>query len=549
MNPCRYLLFILLIALFIPGCGNEQKKSAVIIGISSDPESLNPLFSFSGYEIGIAEVLYPSLVQHHWSSDKGILISTPLLAESFEWEKDSTVLRIVLRKDIKWSDGKTLTVADILFSFDLFSDPAVQSRLYGVFRNFKTDENLKVLPESFEILNTHEFRVNFRENTLPTLIDIDVPVLPEHIYGKLQRDKIYYSEKEIKPVTCGPYKLKSWQKDQSIVLEKNSESFLVKDNTPDEIIFRVIPDYNSRITQLQNGEIDLAEDIRVDNVERLKSNKNLRIDIIKAREYDYIGWNNIDPGAYSSSGKIIPNIFFGDPEIRKALTLAVNRFEITSDYLLNYGQVAYSPVSPIFTEAFNNEIQPHSYNPSLAREILKKAGWIDRNGNGIIDKNGREFSLRLNYPSGNPRREFAAVIIKNNLKLIGIEVIPEPLEAAVFFEKMFNRELNSWIAGWSVPIPPDLKSYWYSGLDEAPFNIVSFRNSYADVILDKLEKEKDITAKNELFKEIQYLFYNENPVTFLYWIDNVAVYNRRIKNAEATPLGAIHNMWEWEINE
>jgi peptide/nickel transport system substrate-binding protein len=277
--------------------------------------------------------------------------------------------------------------------------------------------------------------------------------------------------------------------------------------------------------------------------------EHLKVELIKGREYDYLGWNNIDPEKYSKRKVETDHILFGSSSVRKALTLGVNRFEIINDYLLNYGQIASTPVSPIFKEIVNSGISPYAYDPSLSRELLKAENWKDTDNDGILEKGGVEFSFTLNYPSGNPRRDFAGVIIKNNLKMLGIDVKLEPLELSVFFERLFNRELNAWMAGWSIPIPPDLKLYWYSKLDAAPFNVGGFRNRDVDILLDKIEREKNPSLRKDLYLKLQDIFYEENPVTFLYWIDNIVIYNRRIKNINITPLGAIHHVWEWQLDE
>lgn len=548
MKPIRYL-FLLLSVILIYGCGTDRQKSAVIIGIPSDPESINALYAFSGNEINITEILYPSLIQLDWDTVKGNLSASPLLAEKFIWAKNYQSVEVYLKRGIFWSDGKELTSEDVIFSFDIFSDPLVQSRTYGIFKNFKTDEQLHILPESFLKKNKYAFTIFFKEDSAPSIIDLDLPVLPKHIYKDMERDKIIYAEKEIKPVTCGPYLLKSWNKNQSVVLIKNEKSFLVNEDSPAEIIFKIVPDYNSRITQLKNREIDIAEDIRTNDVENILKQDHLDVGYVKGREYDYAGWNNIDPVIFLSEKKVVPNILFGDPEIRKALTLGINRDEILQDYLLNYGEAASSPVSPIFINSVNQNIKPYPYDPAGAKEILNNAGWEDNDKDGILEKGKQEFSFTLNIPSGNPRRDFSSAVIKNNLKMIGVDIKVEPLEPSVFFERMFNRELNSWIAGWSIPVPQYFRTYWYSDLEEAPFNVASFRNNEADSILNLLEKEKDPSVKDILIMELQRIFYEQNPVTFMFWIDNIVAYNKRIRNIEITPLGAIHHLWEWKIDE
>jgi peptide/nickel transport system substrate-binding protein len=545
MNPNRYLLYLLIIFILIPGCGSEQKKSVVVIGISYEPESLNPLYAFSGYEISITELLYPSLVKLKWDGKKGDVDVTPMLAESILWE-DSVTAVVTIKGGISWSDSVEFTSRDVVFSFDLFSDPVVQSRLYGSFINFNTDDDLRIRSSGFEIIDSHNLRIKFREGSFPSEIDFDLPLLPEHVYKDLQRDNIIFSGKEMDPVTCGPFKLKSWRRNQSVILEKNKDYFLLRENAPDEIYFKIIPDYTSRITQLKNGEIDFADDIKIEDVKELAKNDNLSVGFVKGREYDYIGWNNF----VSSGNSTRTNPFFGDKNVRKALTLAVNRYEIMNDYLLNYGEVASSSISPIFKEAIDSSIQPYPYNPSAARELLNEAGWSDIDNDGILEKGKHEFSFTLNIPSGNPRRDFAAVVIKNNLKILGVDVNIEVMEPSVFFEKMFNRELKAWIAGWSIPIPQEVKVYWYSDFSQAPFNVAGFRSSEADLVIEKIVKENDPGRKNKLYREMHKILHEENPVTFLYWIDNLVVYNnKRIKNISITPLGAVHHIWEWETDE
>ena len=88
----------------------------------------------------------------------------------------------------------------------------------------------------------------------------------------------------------------------------------------------------------------------------LKAEGNLSVLNNAGREYDYIGWNNIDPELFSSE-KTSPNKFFGSSNVRKALTMAINRKEILDEYLLDQGKLASSPVSPIFKSAYNEVIE------------------------------------------------------------------------------------------------------------------------------------------------------------------------------------------------
>lgn len=550
LKQLHHLLFIFLIALFfLPSCSNKKKETnnRIVVALQSDAESLNPLFAFSFQEVNITELLYPGLVQHEWNGTNGTVESSPMVAKSWNWNNDSTSITINIRDDISWRDGVKLTAEDVIFSFDAYSDPDIQSRLFGTFNHFILEKNQHIdLVKSFSSDNPYLLKINFREDTHPGLFDIDVPIIPKHIFSKLDRKNFATLEKGIDSVTSGAFYLYKWNHGESIILKADEKSFLHKPGMVNELIFKVIPDYNSRITQLKNGEIDLMDNVKPDQLAELKAAGKFTIIPVKGREYDYTGWNNIDPVSYINK-KIKPNDLFGTVEVRKALTYAINREEILSEFLGNNGDIAVGPVAHIFKDAYNYDLKPMEYNPAKAKQMLASAGWRDDNKDGILEKNGKDFSFTLNYAGGSPRREFAATVIKNNLKSIGIDVKTEPLEQGVFLEKMFTHKLNAWLGGWSVPIPLDLKPYWHSDVLLAPLNITSYKNIRADEILDKIEKTKSEADKNKLYRELQNILAEDCPVTFLYWIDNIIAYNQRIQNIRITPLGPINRCWEWSV--
>ena len=104
---------------------------------------------------------------------------------------------------------------------------------------------------------------------------------------------------------------------------------------------------------------------------------------------DYIGWNNVE----IRDGKSYPNRFFANPDVRRAITHALNRAQILEEYLYNYGKLSAGPVSPLYKNAFDDSVQPLKYDPDMAQKMLSDAGWRDSDGNGILDKDGLEFSF------------------------------------------------------------------------------------------------------------------------------------------------------------
>ncbi|NWF90184.1 MAG: hypothetical protein HXY50_12080 [Ignavibacteriaceae bacterium] len=547
----KVLFYLFCITLAAWNCSSDstQKASRVVIGVPADVENLNPLFAFGLLEGSIREIMYPGLVIHKWDDASGEMIPSPSIAQKWEWSNDSSSITFYLREDVFWSDSVKLTSEDIVFSFDIYSDPLVSSTFYGGFDNFYTDGEQRIqLDKSFEVLSPTKIRIKFKPNTSPTLFDIDMPVLPKHVLSKIPRRDLSTTNIEKILVTSGAYKLSDWKRNESISLKAVTNSFLASSDMVKELIFKIIPDENSRITQLRKGEIDLIEDVGTEFISDLKKEPQIKVTSRTGRDYDFIGWNNIDPKSFGAKKTMKPNKFFGSANVRKALSYAINKAEILEEYLHGYGQLSFSPLSPIFTNYYSNEIKPYEFNPTKAKELLSAEGWLDKNNDGVIEKNNVNFSFTLYIGSGNSRREYAATIVRNNLKAIGIEVKIETLEMSTFVNKIFERELDAFIAGWTVPIPLDLQPYWHSNFTKSPLNLYGFNQPEIDRILDDLQKEKSLDVKKQLYKNFQKLIHEFEPVTFLYWLDIVTAYNARIKNITINPLGAIQHCWEWRVN-
>jgi len=542
------LLLPIILIVFLSSCGTKtEHPNRVVIGIPADVNSFNPLFAFSVDEGQITELLYLSLVDFRWNGNLGQLDAYPMLAKSWEWAKDSSSITFYLRDDVMWSDSMPLTTTDVVFSLDVYSDPVVNSRMYGGFEDYYTDEENHIdVEKTFLVSSDYEITINFKPGATPKLIDVVHPLIPKHIFDKYDRKDIETADANFNPVTSSPFILKKWDRNQTITLGVNENSFLYNPDNINELIFKIIPDYTSRLTQLTKGEIDLMELITTEDVEELNKSDIVELMTIDGREYDYVGWNNIDPDVYQKGG-FTPNKFFGRKEVRIALTYAINRKEILEEYLYNYGTLAATPISPIFRSYYNSDIEQYNYDPEKAKEMLKNEGWQDSNNNGVIDKNGVEFEFTLNIPSGNPLRTYASTIIKNNLNAVGINMNVETLEMGSLLDKLYSRSMNAWMASWYIPIPIELKAFWYSDLRSSPVNFVTYQNPKADEIIDELTKNYSMEKKKDLYFKFQEIIHEDQPVTFMYWTSNIVGVNESLRNTGIGPYGAVTHCWEWSI--
>lgn len=537
---------LFMIMLFL-GCSGQKERSNVIIGIESDVATFNPAFTMTMTEGNISELIYLGLVGYNWNSAKGILEPYPLLAEKWDWSEDSSFVYVKINSNAKWSDGRDITSEDVVFTFDVYSDPDVQSKFFGTFENYELKNNQAIdIEKTFQIVSGKELKIYFKKGRPAVTFNFDMPLLPKHIFGKISRKDLIISDLNLSPVGSGPYVLDEWKKNQYIKLKLNKNSFLAEPKSVEELVFKIIPDYNNRIIQLQNNEIDFLEELKYEEVKKLKEEKNISTVTVKGRDYDYLGLNNIDPAKYEK-GIIEGNVFFADSSTRKAIIYAINRDMIVEEYLGGYGKTAVTPIAPIFKSIIDTSLTVYPYSPKTAKDILAKAGWADLNNDGFIERKGKTFSFTLAIQGNNKLRSEIAAIIKDNLKQVGIDVNIKVYEQSVFVENMFMRKFDAFLSGWSVPIPVDLKPYWHSDLKNNMANTVGYRNKQADVLLDKMKTRLSTENLKQLFYEFQKMIYRESPAVFLFWSDKIVSYNNKIGNADFSPLGTIHYCWKWRL--
>ncbi len=550
-NKIIFSLTVIIISVGITGCSNSsvKKDKIVVVGIQSDVSKISPLYALSLQEGHLLDLLFLKPAFENWNDSLGVIELEPMLAESWVINKDSNFVTLNIRKNLKWSDGQPITIDDIIFSFDIYSDPKVNSRLFGLFPNFYTTNDLHIdLQKTFRKNSETSLTIFFKDYQDFSFLDINFSILPSHIYKNIKRENVNTSEANFNPVTSGPFKLYKWEHDQKIHLWADSSCFLFNPDKIQEIIFKIISNEYSLLTQLKNGEIDITEDIKSEKVSELVSNENIKIGSIKGRDYDYVGWNHIDPAAKQKK-QVIPNKYFSSVKTRKALSLAINRKEIFQSLVGKYGEIYDSPISPIFKTYFDDSLKNIEYNPALAKKMLNEDGWTDSDGDGILEKNNHKFSFEINFAAGDSKREFAATIIKNNLKEVGIEARITAVENNEFMDGLLSRKYNAWISGWSVEIPLNLYTYWSADPDKNLLNFSSFTNYELEELLNQVKPSQEESEKISIYKNIGKIFKENEPVTILFWYDNIVAYNKRIKNIDFSPLGLFNRAWDWKIEK
>ncbi len=273
----------------------------------------------------------------------------------------------------------------------------------------------------------------------------------------------------------------------------------------------------------------------------------IRLETLPPRAYDYIGWANIDFELYNTKKIIKPHPIFGSKRVRQAMTYGINRQGIIDGFLGEYGELAVTDFSPIFKWAVNNNLKPYAYDPVRARKILKEEGWQHHDGDGILDKDGRKIEFTLNYNAGNARRAYAATIIQDNLKQLGVRMNLSAVEGVVFFDRIAKKSYDAFLAGFGVGLAIDPTDRWGSDISN-PFNNTGFQNKRIDELIKLGHNVKVDRDAAPYWMDLQAILHEEQPATFLFWFKEIVGINRRLQGTHVNVLGAMDQFWDWQID-
>ena len=547
-------VLLLIVAIALSGCGTKKEAGAslahrpVVVAIDGDIDSFNPLFAEDMTAGEINDLLFPALVNSGFDLTEGKLTYSPLLARSWEFAGGGRDIVFHLVSGARWSDGVPVTARDVQFSYELYGDPDVGSVRQAAVDNLRRTRGKLDVRKSVEVRDDSTVIFHFARAYPGELFDAGLPVLPDHVLEKIPRGAIRTDAFNRAPVTSGPFSLARWSPLQEIVLQSNPESVLPYPAKLPQLIFRVIPDYRSRLSQLESGEVDLVSGVRPEDAKKLAVEaSDIEIISTPGRDYDFLGWNNIEieTHAGSSSPAVRPHRLFGSRIVRRALTLAINREEIVHAYLGEHGRVAFGGISPLFRWAYDDTMASLPYDPAQSMELLGREGWKDTGGDGVLVRNNVRFSFVLKVPAGDQLRTVVAAAVQQQLKQVKIEMKIEQVERATFWQEVTARKYDAWLAGFSVPLQMQLDDLWGSDLAKYPFNLTGFQNARVDSLLAAARDLKSETDGAALWKEFQRIVREEQPCTFLYWINSIVAVRKGVRGTGIGVLGTMHNAWEW----
>lgn len=489
----------------------------LVWGSIGEPSQLNPLWATDTASSDIYGLVLNGLYTVNQK-----LEPIPDLAEAMpEVSSDNLTWTVKLKKNVKFSDGQPLTADDVVFTFDIPLSKDYTGPRKSTFSKIKKVEKV----------DDYTVKFTLSEPYAPFLTGaLSYPILPKHVLKDVaikDMDKDKFSKS---PIGTGPYKLVEWKSGQYLKLERNDNYFDGKPNIA-TITYKIIPDANAMLAQLQAGELNYAP-IQASDFKTAKayeeSSKKIKVLETPALSYTYIGWNEANP-------------LFKDKKVRQALTMAIDRKSIVDAILEGHGQIANVPQSTL-SWAYNDKVPVFNFDKEKAKKALAEAGWKP-GADGILEKNGKKFEFELQTNQGNKAREQIATIVQQELKDVGIKVTPKIIEWSAFINQYVNtRKFDAVILGWSLATDPDPTAIWHSKNIAKGLNFISYSNPAADKLMDENTKVLDQNKRKQIIGQIQSMIAEDQPYTFLYYPTSIVAVPSNLEGIENGPAGALYNI-------
>jgi len=486
-RPARWPALLLFAALAIT-CAGPVSRPGVVIAVEAFPSAMDPRLGTDLASDRLFALIHRGLFK---VNEK--LEPEPDLAEYCE-QLSPLEYRVGLKKGLRFSDGRPFTSADAVYSIRSIIAEGSGSPKRG---ELSVISSVNATGEAgFDIV------LKAPSAALLTLLN----------FGILQEGTGFAAD--ISPPGLGSFRIASMKRGQEIVLEPNPHA----DKAPEarRVVLKVIEDPVLRSLELKRGSVDLVvNDLPPDSVFRFER-EGFSVSRFPGTNYSYIGIN-------------CRRAPLGNPRVRKALAMAIDRRAILKNIMRGYGREATGMLSPENWAYFRTEVPP--FDPRAAGNLLDAEGVI-RNGEGV--------RLRLSYKTSmNKISRFVAEAIAENLRPLGIVLEIQSLEWGTFYSDVKKGNFDLFSLNWIGIKDPDAYRLRFdsSAIPPAGFNRGGYANTSLDSLLREGAAEMDREKRKRIYAEVQKTVSEECPYISLWWPDIVAVSSPRVEPFTIPPDG------------
>lgn len=503
---------------------SSVEGGVLIDAITGEPSTLIYMVAGESASAAITSNIFNKLLKYDANLDL-----EGELAESWQISSDNKTITFKLKPNLKWADGHALTSQDIMFTWKAVTDEKTASPYASDY----------LLVKKAEAPDSQTFIVSYDQAYAPALDSwAGLQILPEHL---LKNQDLHTTAFARKPVGSHYYQLDKWNNGENLKLSRNPNAVLGQANIA-QLVTRVIPDNSAQLLELMADNIDSMglDPIKYSRIIPARPELENKLALYKelGNSYTYMGFN-------------LKHKPFDDRRVRLAINYAIDKQEIIDGVYLGLGINIASPYKP-GTRWSNPNLAPYPYDLEKAKALLKEAGFVDTNGDGILERDGKPFSFEI-LTNQNKEREKSAVLIQRKLRAVGIDVQIRAIEWASFISRFIKTgDFDAVILGWGLGLDPDQFNIWHSSQQQpGQFNFIGYNNAKVDTLLEQGRIELDADKRMAIYHEFARELLEDSPIIYLSAGYGLTAIHKRVKGIQTPvpPAGVGYDSQKWYIPE
>ena len=488
----------------VAGCGNSSSESSASgasaqrggilhISVPMDPLTLAPASALEESSLEVMSQVSETLFR---VNTEGKLI--PQLGTSLKVSPDGLTNTVQIRQGVHFSNGKPLTSRDVAFSLEAARHSLYYESLY------EPISKVEAASPSTVVITTKEPMPALKAD----LAIFTAGIVPDH-YGGV-------SEKEFgqHPIGTGPFQFKSWVHGESVALSRNPHYWRAGEPLLNGVVFQVVPDDNSRISQLQGGASNMIMKPPYPRLQSIEATPGLGVTTTPLSVVTMILLN-------------VKNPLFQDPRIREAINIAIDRKGIDAAALSGRGEPGGSYLAPNLAPFWDESIKPPARDLTKAKALVAAA----------VKQDGVSPTFTLLSWAGESYEDAASQIIQQDLGEVGLNVKLQALDLSALLASVEGSEFDAAIDGYySVSPDPSENVAYYLGSFAEPSGVDT--KQYSE-LAHSAATELDPSKRRELYFQLQELVAEQGNAVIIGYQPNLWAQQDSVAGVELSPLNVI----------
>ncbi|MFC7939995.1 ABC transporter substrate-binding protein [Streptomyces sp. NPDC057387] len=526
------------------GDGGDGGDKVLTVAVAQSVDSLSPFLAVRLLSTSIHRLTYEYLTNYD-PEDNHVI---PGLATEWKSSPDKLTWTYTIRSDSKWSDGEQATAEDAAWTFNkMMTDPGAATANGSFVGNFAK----VTAPSPTQLV----IRLKKPQATMTAL---DVPIVPKHVWEKVDDFSKFNNDEKFPIVGNGPFVLTDYKPDSYVRLKAN-EDFWRGAPKFDELVFRYYKDQDAAVAALRKGEVSFvagSPSLTPAQADSLKDEENIHVNDAPGRRFYALATN---PGARAKDGTKFGD---GDPSlldqrVRNALFMAVDRKAIVDKVFQGHAVEGAGYIPPRFSSYFFEPSagQKLAYDPEAAAKLLDEAGYRTNADGKRLGKDGKPLNYRVLCHATDPNDKAVGKYLQEWWGELGISITLDCLDNVT--DPWLAGKYDLAFDGWSVNPDPDfvLSIHTCDALPATPKDTGATDNFICDKTYDELyakqSAEYDAGKRAEIVKQMQSRLYDTGYMNVMAYPNAVEAYRTdQIESITTMPsaAGNIYGQdgyWSW----